>query len=144
MTRSATPALTVDAVVVDSACGIVLVRRGHGPFQGRWALPGGFVEWGERCEVACVREVREETGLEVEPVALVGVYSSPGRDPRGHTVSAVYLCRPVAGTVAGGDDASDARWFRELAGVELAFDHATILADAGFHVSVSSAAPDDS
>jgi len=69
-----TPALAVDALIVDRARGVVLIRRANPPFQGRWALPGGFVEVGETCEAACVREAREETGLEVEPVALVGVY----------------------------------------------------------------------
>ena len=125
------PRLTVDAVIVDASRGVVLIRRGHPPFAGSWALPGGFVETGETCEAACVREAREETGLEVEPVELIGVYSTPGRDPRGHTVSVVYLCRAVGGLLAGGDDAADARWFADLVGVELAFDHAELLSDAG-------------
>jgi 8-oxo-dGTP diphosphatase len=127
-----TPALAVDALIVDPARGVLLIRRANPPFQGCWALPGGFVEVGETCEAACVREAGEETGLEVEPVELVGVYSTPERDPRGHTVSPVYLCRVVGGAVRGGDDASEARWFADLTGVELAFDHATVLADACF------------
>jgi len=126
------PALTVDAVITDAERGVVLVRRGRPPFQGAWALPGGFVEYGERCEDACVREVREETGLEVEIVELLGVWSDPDRDPRGHTVSAVYLCRPTGGEPAAGDDAAACRWVEDLRGVELAFDHARILAAAGF------------
>ncbi len=130
MPAPVTPMLTVDAVIVDAARGVVLIRRGRPPFHGRWALPGGFVEVGERCEAACAREAREETGLEVEVVGLLGVYSSPGRDPRGHTVSAVYVCRVAGGELAGGDDAAEARWFSDLAGVELAFDHAEVLADA--------------
>ncbi len=125
-----TPVLTADAVIVDPALGVVLIRRGRPPFEGRWALPGGFVEVGERCDEACVREAREETGLAVEVVALLGVYSSPDRDPRGHTVSTVYLCRVTGGALAGGDDASEARWFADLTGLELAFDHADVLADA--------------
>jgi 8-oxo-dGTP diphosphatase len=127
-----TPVIAVDALIVDPARGVLLIRRANPPFQGRWALPGGFVEVGETCEAACVREAREETGLEVEPVELVGVYSTPDRDPRGHTVSPVYLCRVVSGVARGGDDASEARWFSDLAGVELAFDHAAVLADAFF------------
>jgi 8-oxo-dGTP diphosphatase len=127
-----TPALAVDAIIVDPTRGVVLIRRANPPFQGRWALPGGFVEVGETCEAACVREAREETGLEVEPVELVGVYSTPERDPRGHTVSPVYLCRVLGGSPYGGDDASDARWFSDLTGVELAFDHAEVLADVFF------------
>ncbi len=125
-----TPVLTADAVILDPEEGVVLIRRGHPPFQGCWALPGGFVEVGESCAQACVREAREETGLEVEPVALLGVFSRPDRDPRGHTVSSVFVCRVVGGRLACGDDASDARWFGDLTGVELAFDHADVLAAA--------------
>ena len=132
MPRPETPALTADAVILDSQRGVVLVRRAHPPFQGGWALPGGFVEVGETTAAACVREAREETGLEVEPIELLGVYSEPGRDPRGHTVSAVYLCRVTGGELRGGDDASEAAWFDDLEGVELAFDHARVLSDAGF------------
>ncbi len=132
MPRPTTPALAVDALIADAERGVLLIRRANPPFQGRWALPGGFVECGETCEAACVREAREETGLVVRPVALVGVYSTPDRDPRGHTVSPVFLCEVVAGEARGGDDASEARWFTDLAGVELAFDHARVLADACF------------
>ena len=129
--RHRQPALTVDAVIHDPLNGVVLIRRGHPPFAGAWALPGGFVEFGERCEDACVREVLEETGLEVEIVALIGVFSAPDRDPRGHTVSVVYRCRLVGGQLAAGDDAAEARWFRDPAGAGLAFDHHEILAAAG-------------
>ncbi len=132
MPRPATPMLTVDAVIVDAARGVLLIRRAGPPFAGSWALPGGFVEVGERCEDACRREAQEETGLRVETVALLGVYSDPMRDPRGHTVSAVYLCRVVGGEPAGADDAAEARWFAEVTDVALAFDHARVLADAGF------------
>ncbi len=125
-----TPALAVDALVTDPARGVLLVRRANPPFRGRWALPGGFVELGETCEAACVREAREETGLQVSVGQLVGVYSDPDRDPRGHTVSPVYLCAVVGGETRGGDDASEARWFADLTGVELSFDHARVLADA--------------
>ncbi len=127
-----TPALTVDAVITDPANGVVLIRRGRPPFAGAWALPGGFVEPGEACDAACRREIAEETGLVVATVSLLGVYSRPDRDPRGHTVSAVYLCRVLSGTLRGGDDAAEARWFGDLGGVALAFDHAEILASAGF------------
>lgn len=126
-----TPLLTADAVILDSARGVVLIRRGHEPFRGMWALPGGFVDLGETTEAACCREAREETGLEVATVQLFGVYSDPTRDPRGHTVSAIYLCRVLGGDLAGADDAAEARWFSDLRGVELAFDHARVLTDIG-------------
>ena len=134
-----TPALTVDAVIADPADGVVLIRRRNPPFAGAWALPGGFVDVGEKCEDGCRREAAEETGLAVEIVACVGVFSAPDRDPRGHTVSVAYLCRAVGGVLHGGDDAADARWFADLAGVTLAFDHAEVLAAAGFS-AVSKAA----
>jgi 8-oxo-dGTP diphosphatase len=125
----ATPALTVDAVIRDEGGRLLLIRRGRPPFEGRWALPGGFVEIGETTQAACAREAKEETGLEVEIVRLHGVYSDPKRDPRGHTVAVVYHCRPIAGALAAGDDAAQARWFApaEIATLELAFDHSSII-----------------
>lgn len=124
------PRLTVDSLTRDDGGRLLLVRRGRPPFEGRWALPGGFVEIGETTEEACIRETREETGLEVEIERLAGVYSRPDRDPRGHTVSAVYRCRAVGGDLRGGDDAAEARWFapHELATLAFAFDHAEIVA----------------
>jgi 8-oxo-dGTP diphosphatase len=130
MNTPQTPLLAVDALILHPRRGVLLIRRSNAPFKGCWALPGGFVERGETCEAACIREAKEETGLEVETVALVGVYSTPERDPRGHTASPVFLCRVVEGEARGGDDASEARWFSDLGGVQLAFDHARVLADA--------------
>jgi 8-oxo-dGTP diphosphatase len=123
------PRLTVDSLTRDAAGRLLLIRRGCPPFEGRWALPGGFVEYGETTEAACVRETLEETGLAVEIEGLAGVYSRPDRDPRGHTVSVVYRCRAVGGDVRGGDDAAEARWFTpsDLGRVSWAFDHAEIV-----------------
>ena len=123
------PALTVDGVVVEGNA-VLLIRRRNPPFAGDYALPGGFVDYGETVEAAVVREVREETGLEVVVARLVGVYSDPNRDPRGHTVSITYLVHRRDGTLAGADDAEDARFFLFDALPPLAFDHARILADA--------------
>ena len=124
------PALTVDAVILDDRRRVLLIRRGHEPYVGCWALPGGFVDYGESCPDACRREVLEETGLEVEVERLLDVLSEPGRDPRKHVVSVVYQCRVVGGDLKAGDDAADARWFGDLDGIELAFDHRELLANA--------------
>ena len=90
------------------------------------------MEWGETVEDAVLREVKEETSLEVELVALVGVYSDPERDPRGHTVTICYLTRKKSGELKADTDASNAQCFKkeDVLGLKLAFDHDTILRDA--------------
>jgi 8-oxo-dGTP diphosphatase len=126
-----TPALTVDCVIYDPDGRVLLIRRKNEPFKGAFALPGGFVDIGETVEAGCRREVREETGVEVADLALVGVYSAPGRDPRGHTVSAAFLARmPAAVPPSAGDDAEAAEWVANWRQEALAFDHAQILEDA--------------
>ena len=126
-----TPALTVDCVITDPDGRILLIRRKNEPFKGAFALPGGFVDLGETVEAGCRREVREETGLSVGDLTLVGVYSEPGRDPRGHTVSVVFLARlPSAKTPMAGDDAEAAEWVADWRSQQLAFNHAQILEDA--------------
>jgi 8-oxo-dGTP diphosphatase len=122
------PRLAVDAVVLDGDC-IVLIKRRNPPFRGMWALPGGFVEYGETVEDAVKREVREETGLDAEVWKLVGVYSDPCRDPRGHIISICFLCRSVAGTLKADTDSVDVRKFKLSKIPELAFDHKKILGD---------------
>ena len=128
------PAFTADVVAVrpGPVDSVLLIRRGAGPFEGAWALPGGFVEHDEPPEDAARRELAEETGLAYEgPLRLVGVYGDPGRDPRGWTVSAVYLALvPGDPDVTGADDAAEARWFAADALPALAFDHALIVTDA--------------
>ncbi|HUL60937.1 MAG TPA: NUDIX hydrolase [Anaeromyxobacteraceae bacterium] len=122
------PSPTVDVVVVVPGDRVVLVRRANPP--PGWALPGGFVDEGETVEEAAAREAREETGLEVRLTDLLYVYSDPARDPRGHTLSTVFLGR-ATGEPRGGDDAAEARAFRwTQLPAPLAFDHAEILADA--------------
>lgn len=130
--------LTVDVAVLARGDGrrhILLVQRGNAPFAGAWALPGGFVEEGERVSEAAPRELLEETGLRVAAMRLLGVYDTPGRDPRGWTVSVVYVAT-VEGerAVAGADDACDARWFDLERLPPLAFDHSEIVADARAYV----------
>jgi len=122
------PAPTVDVVILLPGDRVVLVHRKNPPLG--WALPGGFVDEGEKLEDAAVREAREETGLAVVLSEQFLAYSDPRRDPRRHTVSAVFLGR-AAGEPAGGDDAAEARAFAWGAlPSPLAFDHAEILADA--------------
>ncbi|QIN83813.1 NUDIX domain-containing protein [Rubrobacter tropicus] len=125
-----TPKLMVD-VIIPSEEGVVLVRRGGDPFEGEWALPGGFVEVGETVEAAAVRETAEETGLAVEISRLVGVYSDPERDPRGHNVSVAFLARVVGGDLVAASDAAEVSVL-DPDSVELAFDHRRIVADAMF------------
>ena len=126
-----TPALTTDCAIYDPEARVLLIRRGRDPFRGCYALPGGFVEIGEDVETACRREVREETGLEVGELRLVGVYSAPGRDPRGHTVSVAYATLlPRALSPQHGSDAASAELVADWRALGLAFDHAEILADA--------------
>jgi 8-oxo-dGTP diphosphatase len=126
--------LTVDVVVVAKVAGtrrILLIKRGNEPFAGSWALPGGFVDEAEQVIEAASRELAEETGLDVQKLELLGVYDTPGRDPRGWTVSVVYIARlPSEAAVAGADDASDARWFSVDGLPELAFDHTIVVNDA--------------
>jgi 8-oxo-dGTP diphosphatase len=125
--RNPTP--TVDVLVeLDGRPGtVVLIARRNEP-QG-WAIPGGFVDYGETLADAAVREAREETGLDVELTELFHCYSDPARDPRSHTVSTVFLAR-AAGAPVGADDAAEARVFAldELP-APVVFDHGTILAD---------------
>lgn len=125
------PRLTVDAWIRDRRGRVLLVQRGRPPFQGRWGLPGGFCEWKETTERCCAREAKEETGLTVRVGELRGVYSRPNRDPRGHNVTVLYKARPVRGSIRGGDDAADARWFtpRQLQKLQFAFDHRQIVGE---------------
>jgi len=124
-----TPSLTVDAIIEltdrpDHP--IVLIERRYPP--PGWALPGGFVDVGETVERATVREALEETCLEIELVSLLGVYSDPTRDPRGHTVSVVYVAR-ATGEPRAEDDAKNIDIFSPDKVPELAFDHDRILQD---------------
>jgi len=126
------PRLTVDAVAIRGDK-VLLVRRGNPPFKGKWALPGGFVDRGELLEAAVLRELREETGAVGEILGIVGAYSRPDRDPRGHTISVVYAISVEAEEVVGGDDAAEAAWHDLMSPPELAFDHDEVLADYTDH-----------
>ena len=130
MPRPETPSLTVDIIIelVDLVeRPIVLIERRYAPMG--WALPGGFVDLGERVEQAACREALEETGLKVELKTLLGVYSDPARDQRGHTASIVYIAE-ATGQPIGGDDAANAESYTiESLPEDLVFDHGQIIED---------------
>ena len=123
------PAPTVDVLVYDKTLGLLLVERGNAPFG--FALPGGFVDVGESAESAAVREIREETGLDIVLTGLLGVYSRPDRDPRRHTLSVVFTgCARDTKSLRAGDDARQAAFYKlEALPDKLAFDHAEIISD---------------
>ena len=132
------PMLTADCVVVNPRREVLLVSRGNEPYKGCWALPGGFMEMDETIEHCALRELQEETGLTATESALrlIGIYSAPGRDPRGRTVTAAFLLRLTADASAtAGDDAAAVRWWALDALPPLAFDHAQIIADSLRNVS---------
>ena len=110
------PSVTADVVAIESSASgamLLLVRRGREPFQGFWALPGGFFQRGETIEECAQRELWEETSLENVPLYPLGCFSAPARDPRGWIISNAFLAPIPSGkkAVRAGDDAADARWF---------------------------------
>jgi 8-oxo-dGTP diphosphatase len=120
------PLSTVD-IIVEVEEGIVLIKRKNPPYG--WALPGGFVDYGESLEEAALREAKEETSLDVELLSQLGAYSDPARDPRHHTISVVFIARAV-GKPKAADDAAEVEVFgRSSIPKDLAFDHAKILQD---------------
>ncbi len=121
------PVPTVDVVIFFPPQSILLIERKNFP-QG-WALPGGFVDYGEKAETAAVREAKEETGLDVVLTDLLGVYSHPGRDPRLHTLSVVYTAVATTKDINAGDDAGKAVLFDLNSLPEMAFDHHRIVSD---------------
>lgn len=130
------PLVGVGAIIIESGR-VVLVKRAHPPLQDQWSIPGGVLEVGELVREAAVREAREETGLEVEPVELLGVYDRVLRDQsqrvQYHYVLIDFLCHRVAGELVAGADAVEARWFLpgELPGMKLAEDTLDVI-EKGF------------
>ncbi len=149
------PAVTADVVMFTMRAddlAVLLIRRGHPPFEGAWALPGGFVDENEPLERAAARELSEETGVTGAPLEQLGAFGAPGRDPRGHTVTVAYFTFVVAESVRAraGDDAADVAWLplrslplrssvvpraprgrgKKPAPIALAFDHDAIIETA--------------
>lgn len=127
------PAVTADCIVItrESEPKVLLIRRGGAPFKGGWAFPGGFMNMNETTEQCAIRELKEETGLQISNIQQIGAYSKVDRDPRGRTVTVAYLAvidKPMP--VVGLDDAAKAEWWPLSALSQLAFDHDDIMKDA--------------
>ncbi|MGH9857761.1 MAG: NUDIX domain-containing protein [Acidobacteriota bacterium] len=129
MARNPNCLLTADAILIVRN-EVLLVQRKNEPFQGKWCIPGGFVDPDEKVMDAAKRELQEETAVENIALTQFGAYGDPGRDPRGRTVSFVYWCllERKPSTMAA-DDAADCKWFDLDALPEMAFDHGQILTD---------------
>lgn len=123
--------LTVDVFIHDSEMNFILIKRSQGEFKDFWALPGGFVEYGETVESAAVREAKEETNIDVELKDLVNVYSDPNRDSRGHIVTVAFTAHGDMNAKKADSDAKDIGIFRknELKDLKIAFDHEKIIND---------------
>ncbi len=127
------PKLAVNAIVLKGKNEVLLAKRTD---NGLWCIPGGHVELGETLSEACLRELREETGLEAEVVRLVGVYSDPGNSlhirqgPEWHTVRVSFLCRATGGNLTASDETSEARYFNISDLPEMITDHAGRIRDA--------------
>ena len=117
--------------IVKSNKGVLLMKREIKPFKGTWVIPGGEVKPNERLADAVKREVKEETGLTVEVVKYVGYYDTPKRDPRSHSISHVFLCKPVGGKLHGSFEGEELKFFKKLPR-KMGFDHRKILRDLGF------------
>jgi ADP-ribose pyrophosphatase YjhB (NUDIX family) len=127
VTKFNNPLLTVDIIIEVADRGIVLIERKNPPHG--WALPGGFVDYGENLEQAALREAKEETSLDVQLIEQFYTYSDPSRDPRHHTISTVFIAR-ADGDPKGADDARQAQLFTEAElPSPIVFDHARILRD---------------
>ena len=131
MAKYKIPSLTADIFIFDDDFNFILIKRLNDPYKDCWALPGGFVEYGESVESAAVREAKEETSIDVELIDLVNVYSRPDRDPRGHTVTVAYTAKGDLNSKKADSDAKDIGIFSkdDIDNLKLAFDHGEIIKD---------------
>lgn len=122
------PAVTVDAILISKRNSVLLIERGREPYKGKWALPGGFIDMDEPLEVACQRELEEETGIRVGELTQFKAFGAVNRDPRHRTISVLFYAFTDDKLIAhAGDDAAKAQWFSIHQLPELAFDHQLIL-----------------
>lgn len=121
--------LTADIIIEYEDGSIVLVKRKNNPYQGKWAIPGGKMDGLETIEETAIRETKEETGLDVELVYIVGVYSKADRDPRGRFISVAFAALPIGGELKASSDAKEITRVKDFSNIDLAFDHNNILSD---------------
>lgn len=125
------PSLTTDIFIFDDDFNFILIKRKNDPYKDFWALPGGFVEYGESVESSAMREAKEETNIDVELKKLVNVYSEPDRDPRGHTITVAFIAKGDIKNMKAKSDAKEIGIFsaEKLDEIDIAFDHCKIIKD---------------
>ena len=133
------PAVTADCIVFnqeEDMISVLLIKRMNEPFKDCWAFPGGFININESAEDAAIRELKEETGVEISKVEQLKAYSKPERDPRERVITIAFLAFSNDKKVKGNDDAKEARWFDISNLPPLAFDHEQILKDALIRIKI--------
>jgi 8-oxo-dGTP diphosphatase len=133
MDKPRNPVPTIDIILSDNSNSdkVLLIKRNKDPFKDDFSLPGGFVNEGEKVEDAVRREAEEELLVKVEPINILGVYSDPNRDPRGHIMSITFIAKIINGDLKEGDGVAELRWveINNLENIKLGFDHSKILSD---------------
>ncbi|MCC7553872.1 MAG: NUDIX hydrolase [Methanobacteriaceae archaeon] len=126
------PSITVDIIIFNEDKEFILIKRKNDPYKDYWAIPGGFIDYGETVENAAIREAKEETNIDIKLKNILGVYSEKNRDPRGHTVTIVFLANGNIEKMKANSDAKEINIFsfNDIKNMKLAFDHTKILNDA--------------
>ncbi len=131
--KSRNPVPTIDIILSENSNSnkVLIIKREKDPFKDYFSLPGGFVNEGEKVEDAVRREAEEELLVKVEPIDILGVYSDPNRDPRGHIMSITFIAKITSGELKAGDGVAELRWIEinNLTNIKFGFDHSKILDD---------------